>query len=413
MSPSSTPPLVLRPSTGGRSATGRRRRRPTERSPVRSADAAELLDLIRARHRTRAELADLTGHSRATIGLRLEPLISRGLVLADRTGVPGRGRPAALLRFNAAAALVYGAVTRFALLDLAGTVIAQAVEPVDVAAGPTQVLDLLDERCETLLASVGRRREAVRAGCVGIPRRVEFPGGTLPQPHAMPGWDGFPLAEALGERLRIPMLVDNEVNLMALGEHAAAWPSVSNLVFVTVGDGVRAGIIIRGELYRGAQGSAGDIGHIAVPGYEDLACICGNHGCLSSVAGGASLAQQLTAHGVDAAGTDAFVTWARAGQPDAIRLARDAGRAIGQVLAATVNTLNPSVLVIGGALAEVGEPLLAGIRQEIYGRATTFATLPLQIVASRAGAQAGVLGAGAVATERALSRDAIERLLAA
>ncbi len=134
---------------------------------------------------------------------------------------------------------------------------------------------------------------------VGVPGPVEFATGTPVAPPIMPGWDGYRVGERLADYFGAPTLVDNDVNIMALGEHWKAWRAYDHLLFVKVGTGIGCGIITDGRIHRGAQGAAGDIGHIHVPGNEEI-CRCGNRGCLEAVAGGGAMAARLRAEGIAA-----------------------------------------------------------------------------------------------------------------
>jgi len=198
---------------------------------------------------------------------------------------------------------------------------------------------------------------------------------------------------------------------MALGEHSAIWPDVDHLLFVKVATGIGAGIISDGRIRRGAQGAAGDLGHIAVPGGLDVACRCGNVGCLEAIASGGAIAEALRALGADTATSTDVVALVRAGDLAASRAVREAGRDIGRVLATCVSLLNPSVIVVGGIVAEAGEHLLAGIREVVYRRSLPLATEHLRIVTSRTKGRAGVLGASWMAADHVLSPAAMDALL--
>jgi predicted NBD/HSP70 family sugar kinase len=232
-------------------------------------------------------------------------------------------------------------------------------------------------------------------------------------PPIMPGWDGYPVAQRLRDRFGAPALVDNDANLMALGERSRAWPDTEHLMFVKVGTGIGAGLISHGRPLRGAQGAAGDIGHIHVRDHDDVLCRCGNRGCLEAVAGGGALAIQLTAAGLPAADVRDVVLRFREGHPEVTAMIRAAGRQLGEVLAASVNAFNPAVIVIGGDLAEADEPLLAGVREVVYQRAVPLGTRSLRIVPSTLGDQAGVIGAANMAIEHALEPESVDRMLAA
>ncbi len=205
------------------------------------------------------------------------------------------------------------------------------------------------------------------------------------------------------------MLIDNDVNIMALGEQHAHLPQVSDLIFVKVSTGVGAGLISGGALQRGAQGTAGDLGHVRVTRAEGVACRCGNDGCLEAVAAGPALAAALRQLDVAAQSAQDVVDLVRAGNVAAGQVVRQAGRDLGEVLATLVNVINPSAIVIGGSLADAGESLLAGIREVVYSRSLPLATEHLSITTSLAGERAGVLGAAALAIGHVLSPDAIDR----
>jgi predicted NBD/HSP70 family sugar kinase len=223
----------------------------------------------------------------------------------------------------------------------------------------------------------------------------------------MPGWDGFPVADWLEEHFACPVLVDNDVNVMALGEREHYYPHEKQFMFVKVGTGIGAGLIVDGRLHRGAQGSAGDIGHIYLPGHDEVVCECGNTGCLEAVAGGRALARRLRAQGVDAAGSRDVVAQVIAGNTDAVLAVREAGRELGLVLAGLVNAINPALIVLGGAIAAAGDHLLAGVREVIYRRSPPLATRNLRIVASAAGGRAGVIGAAVMITDEILSNPEV------
>jgi predicted NBD/HSP70 family sugar kinase len=241
---------------------------------------------------------------------------------------------------------------------------------------------------------------------------VEHDTGRPVNPPIMPGWDRFAVQEWLSARLGAPVLVDNDVNIMALGEYWAVRSQVEHMIYVKIGTGVGCGIISGGRLHRGAQGAAGDIGHIRVPSFEDVVCRCGNTGCLEAVAGGGALAVRLRAAGEDTSTSRDVVDLVRAGNIRAIQAVRQAGREIGTVLASVVNFFNPSLIVLGGDLAEVGEHLLAGLREVIYSRSLPLATQDLGILASELGDRAGVTGAVVMMIEHVLAPEAVDQAAA-
>jgi predicted NBD/HSP70 family sugar kinase len=290
------------------------------------------------------------------------------------------------------------------------TVLAERAVELPIEGGPERTLEYVAAAFGELLAGTGRDLAQVCGVGVGLPGPVEHASGRPVNPPIMPGWDGFAVPEWLGARLGAPVLVDNDVNIMALGEHWAARPAVDHLIFIKIGTGIGCGIVSGRRLHRGAQGAAGDVGHIRVPASE-APCRCGNAGCLEAVAGGASMAAALRAAGVEARGSRDVVALMRAGDLRATRLVRQAGREVGAVMASIVNFFNPSIIVIGGDIAEAGEQVLAGVRETIYSRSLPLATQHLGIRASELGDRAGVVGAAVMVVEHVLHPDAIDRAI--
>ncbi|HEY7792367.1 MAG TPA: ROK family transcriptional regulator [Gaiellaceae bacterium] len=379
--------------------------------------AGALLHLIREEVAvTRADLARVTGLARSTVAQRVDPLLAKGLLIDSGGSVSTGGRPPAVLAFNRDAGVVLvadlGAThARVAVSDLAGTPLAERAADQDIAFGPERVLTWLDERFAELLEELGRSPEDVRGIGVGVPGPVEFDSGRPVNPPIMPGWDDFPIPEWFAGRYRAPVLVDNDVNIMARGEHRMHWRETEHLLLIKVGTGIGCGIVADGHIHRGARGAAGDIGHIQATSSDDVICRCGNIGCLEAIAGGQALAERLAAQGEDASQSRDVVRLVRSGHPGAIRMVRDAGRTLGEVLAGTVNFFNPAVIVIGGDIAEAHAQLLAGVREGIFSRSLPLATRDLRIVPSRLGDRAGVIGAATMVIEHVLSPAAVDRSL--
>jgi len=379
--------------------------------------AGAMLHLIRDGEAvTRAELARRTGLARSTVAQRVDALIARRLVYEAGGSESTGGRPPTLLAFNHDAGVVLvadlGAThSRLAVSDLAANPLAELAEDVDIALGPERVLDWVHERFVGLLEKAGRKQADVRGVGVGVPGPVAFHTGQPVSPPIMPGWDGFSVPDWFADRYDAPVLVDNDVNIMALGEHFSHWRETEHLLFIKIGTGIGCGIVAGGRIHRGAEGAAGDIGHIQVIGNEDVVCHCGNIGCLEAVAGGGALAARLSDEGVEAHNARDVVKLVRAGDQAATRMVRDAGRSLGEVLASCVNFFNPRVIVIGGDLGAAHEQLLAGIRERTFLRSLPLATGTLRIVPSQLGDRAGVIGAAVLVIEHVLAPDVIDRAI--
>ena len=385
-----------------------------ESVPIGTSPGA-LLELIRSGHATsRADIARITGLSRSTVSQRVDALLQLGLAIERGDGPSTGGRRPTRLDFDAAAGVVLavdlGAThVRIGVADLAGEILVEEAAAIDIADGPDAVLAWVVDHSTALLVGCGREVDDVRGIGMGVPGPVEFAAGRAVSPPIMPGWDGVAIPPYFADRFTgVPVLVDNDVNVMAVGEHRARWLGVvDDLLFVKVATGIGSGIIAGGHLHRGAQGAAGDLGHVQIPDAGDTLCRCGNTGCVEAVASGAALAGQLRAKGLDVHGSRGVVALCRGGHPDAVLAVRQAGRMLGEVLASAVNIFNPAVIVIGGELAEAHEQLFAGVREIVYRRSTALATGHLQLVRGSLGERAGIVGCAYTALERVLSIDAV------
>jgi glucokinase-like ROK family protein len=387
--------------------------RPDERDDMRL-----ILDAVRFdRAASRAALVEVTGLSRAVVAQRVAELIDLGLVAEEGMAPSAGGRPPRQLRFRADAGYILAAdlgatSVDVAIADLSARILDRRSQPADIAAGPEVVLAEVDRLFGEMTASLPESAPALVGVGLGIPGPVEFETGRPVSPPIMPGWDNYGLRERLEARYQAPVWVDNDANLMAMGEwrHGRA-AGEQNVVFVKVGTGIGAGLIADGVLHRGSQGAAGDVGHIQVG--DDVVCRCGNVGCLEAVAGGQAIARdglvlsqdgrssRLAAlrerdGGVSAA---TVAEAARHGDPASLELIITAGRVIGGTLASVVNFFNPSLIVIGGGVAGAGDSFLAAIRESVYRRSLPLATRELRIEQSALGDTAGVIGAAAVVAD--------------
>lgn len=392
------------------------------------AGAGDLLALVRSgRAVTRGALQQATGLSRATVGQRLDRLFRAGWLREGAGGPvdsPLGGRPSITLEFDDDHAVVLAADldtrhARAAVLSLTGEIQAEHSGPLAVEDGPGVVLDGLGRWFAALLEKAGRRADEVCGIGLAVPGPVDTPTGRVVQPPIMPGWDGHDirsgLARAFAEHAGGPadtvVLVDNDANLMAYGEQRTGYPDCSAFALVKVSTGIGAGVVVGGTVYRGIDGGAGDIGHIRVPDGADALCRCGARGCLAAVASGGAVARRLAAAGVPAASGSDVRDLLTAGHPEATALAREAGRRVGEVLATVVTLLNPGVLMIAGDLA--GTPFLTGVRELLYQRALPRSTAHLDVVTSRLGDRAGLVGAGALVVEHLYAPERAEERLAA
>ncbi|MEU9403161.1 ROK family protein [Streptomyces sp. NPDC048242] len=389
------------------------------------SSAGDLLELVRSgRAVTRGALQQMTGLSRATVGQRLDRLFRAGWLREGAGGPvdsPLGGRPAVTLEFDGSHAVVLAADldtrhARAAVLTLTGEILAEHSGTLVVEDGPEAVLAELGRWFARLLDQADHRPEEVCGIGLGVPGPVDSETGQVIQPPMMTGWDGYDIRGRLSRAFTehtgapaVPVLVDNDANLMAYGEQRTGHPECAAFVLVKVSTGIGAGVVVDGALYRGIDGGAGDIGHIRVG--TDALCRCGSYGCLAAVASGGAVARRLAEAGVPAeSGSDVRELLA-AGDPRAAALAREAGRQVGDVLATVVTLLNPGVLMIAGDLA--GTPFVTGVRELLYQRALPRSTAHLDVVTARLGERAGVIGAGALVVEHLYAPERAEERLAA
>lgn len=288
-------------------------------------------------------------------------------------------------------------------------------EAIDVRAGPAAVLARTRALMRELLARCKLKPSDVLAIGLGVPGPVDFATGQLVEPPLMPGWDSYAIREDLRSDYAAPVWVDNDVNLMALAELWRVKRELQNFLLIKVGTGIGCGIVCHAEVYRGANGSAGDVGHICVdPGGPR--CHCGNVGCVEVMAGGPAIARDATAAARSGASellaqrlaeagvlTPEDVGLAgRAGDTAAHQIVQRAGQLVGQMLASVVNLFNPSHVFVGGGLTRIGPLYLAALRQCVYQRSLALSTRHLEVGYSPLGDSAGLIGAGVLALQEVL-----------
>ncbi len=384
-----------------------------------------VLDLVRSGlTRTRPEIVRISGLGRNIVAQRVAQLIECGLVAEGSLGRSTGGRAPRELQFRADAGHVLvaelGATSiGVALSDLAGNLRHQRVEDADITKGPDAILGRVITLFRRILAKEPDSLPLWGVG-VGLPGPVEFATGRPVAPPIMPGWDGFDVRGLMRKQFGVPTWVDNEVNNMALGElRAGLAQGIDDVIYVKVGSGIGAGLVSEGRLHRGAQGCAGDIGHVAIADDEQVVCRCGKTGCLEALAGGAALAREGTRVATD--GRSAYLARiassgkaieakdvglaAQHGDAVAVDLLTQSAKLVGSALASLVNFFNPSLILIGGGVPEAGDLYLAEIRQAVLRRSLPLATRELRIMSSPLGDESGLRGAAFLVIDELLSRE--------
>ncbi len=366
---------------------------------------------------SKADLVAAAGLARTTVSNGVDELLDRGVLRVVGTRpTPGRGRPADRLALSPRGGHVLVADLgvhggHLAVVDLSQRLRAHAHVDIDVADGPDAVLGAVESRLRALRAQVPGH-DPVRAAVIGVPGPVDGQHGVPVRPPIMPGWHAYPVAARLRRTFGCPVLLENDVNLRALGEARALPADQSPLLFVKVGTGIGGGLISgAGELHHGADGAAGDIGHVRVRGGPDTRCVCGNVGCIEALASAGAIARRLAEETGGEAGVAEVRALVARGDPTVLRLVREAAELIGEVVATLVHFYNPARVTIGGSVAAASDELLAGIRSVVYQRALPLATRNLVLANSVLGEFAGVAGAAVLGIERVLSAGGIGVLL--
>lgn len=335
---------------------------PGSTASLRPANTRRVLDLVREADSsyTQAELARATGLAAATVSTIVRDLARTGLVETQ----PGSGRRGTLVRLSRAAGLVVGVDVghghlAVALGDLSGRVVAERRRRIADDLGASDALGLAAALLDEALYETGHTMREVRTVGLGLPAPVT---DRLVQTSAiLPGWVGVHPAEVARRQFDRPVEVDNDANLGALAEHrVGAALGDDDVVYVKASSGVGAGLLVNGQILRGANGTAGEIGHLTLD-EQGPVCRCGSRGCLEAYTSTESLLTLIEAQ-VPGATLDDLVGTASSANVAAARLIEDAGLHLGWGLASVVNLLNPGVIVIGGELARAGTPLLDAVR---------------------------------------------------
>jgi predicted NBD/HSP70 family sugar kinase len=401
-----------------------------EVTPVRvSSVTSNVLAAIRGRGApvSKAEIIRLTDLSLATVTEHVEILCASGLLREEDFGASSGGRKPKLYGFNPEAGHILAVdlesthvrvvITDFGLRILHDV----SSDDIDVTRGPEDTLGRIRALAFDLMTAGNVDPSSIKGLGMGLPGPVSFTEALPSSLSLMPGWENFPVRAYWKAYLECPTYVDNNVYTMALGERAIDPANApANMIFVKIGNGIGAGIITGGQVYRGATEHAGEIGHINI-GHDRL-CYCGNRGCLEAVAGGRAIAAAAEAQARDGrserlAGLLAakkklslpdVISAAEDSDSIAVALIRESGGAVGGVLAGLVNFFNPSHIVVGGSVSLAGDVLLASVRQAIYQYSLPLSTRTLTIRHSFAGARAGVVGAAILALDQAIARHSLQ-----
>lgn len=383
-----------------------------ENHNVRNFNKHAALDLIRFAERgiSRADLADKMGLTRAAVTVIINELIKNGMILNTESRSTSSGRPPVVLEINPdqglVAAVDIGAMhLSVALGDFSARILEETEVPFRVDKGPKECLQEADNILKQLLQKRGLSASNLASVGVGVPGPVIAEKGIVMAPPIMPGWDRFPIRATLESQWGTSVTLNNDAELGALGEWAyGAGRGERNIAFIKVGSGIGAGLIINRQIYGGSTGSAGEIGHLTIDENGPL-CACGNHGCLEAFAGGHAIASQ--ARKIVASGRRTLLSEkipelitardvaeaARRGDLTAQEILKRSGTFIGIAIAGLINLFNPSIVIIGGGVAQVGDLLTTPIRQAVRERSLRASEHSVRITTAMLGRRSSLMGA--------------------
>jgi predicted NBD/HSP70 family sugar kinase len=391
---------------------------PSDPSTSHPATAGQVLQLILSNQASsRSEIGRLTGLSRTAVTARVNQLMAQGLVVESATNESTGGRPAGRLSFNASGGVVLAASVgrsriQLAVAGLDCSLLAVESVEADQASGPQRCLPAVVDRLYEMLSGCGRPPSDVRGIGVGVPGSVDINQGSMVTSIALPSWDDVALAPLFRRDLDVPVIVDKDVNVMAIAEQRGPLRDARDLLMVKASTGIGVGIVSGGTLQRGSLFAAGELGHIPLRENAGVLCRCGQTDCLEAIAGGWAMVKALQQLGRDVHHVRDVVAIALRGDPEALGMIRDSGRRIGEVLSAAVTLLNPEVVVIGGDLAGAYETFVAGLRETVYQRSTALSTRQLRIVASTFGERQGLVGCAAMINQWITSEQAVDHAVA-
>jgi predicted NBD/HSP70 family sugar kinase/biotin operon repressor len=375
---------------------------------LRERNRSRVMHVIRERARpSQADIARATGLSRTTVHSLIAELKAEGVVMELSSAREGRasGRPGVRLVLRDAARAAIGidfghSHIAVAVSDLARNVIAERHAELDVNRQAIEALDKAACMAEDALKEAGVEHRSVVGVGIGIPGPVDRERGTAGSATILPGWVGLRIADAMEQRLRLPVAIENDANIGALAEMTwGAGRGCSSFAYVKAATGIGAGIVIDGRLLHGVSGTAGEIGHTTLDEAGAL-CYCGNRGCLETVASGPAIIK-LVGDGTDEAPSlGAVIDRALAGDLRCRRAIADAGREIGVAVAGLCNLINPERVIVGGLLSRAGEQLLAPLRTSLERHAVQAAAEKVEVVAAELVERSELLGAVALALQR-------------
>jgi glucokinase-like ROK family protein len=403
----------------------------TPRAGVARVRDMNLSSVIRHIHRegslSRAQLAQRTHLNKATVSSLVEELIDLGLIQEKGMDTSGFGRPATMLGLNPGAGYIIGVeigvgFISIILSNFTGKILWRRFEELNSFLNQEEITARIFQYMDEARKIAQQDGKRLLGMGLALPGMVDVGQGVLIfSPNLQ--WRDVPLRQMFSDYSGLPVYVDNDANAAALGEHLFGTArQEQHFLFIVAGVGVGGGLFLNGELYRGARGMAGEIGHTSLYVEQTRPCRCGNRGCWENFANQSSLYERIRAR-LDV-GRRSLITSilenqlsplnlsiinqaAEAGDQEVLEAISETGAALGLGLANLVNIFNPEMVVIGGSLSIVGKYMLPAIEEIIQERALEVMLKPIRIQVSAFGSDASVMGAVALVVQKILSKPEV------
>ncbi|XID90654.1 ROK family protein [Paenibacillaceae bacterium WGS1546] len=353
--------------------------------------------ILRGSPLSRAQISEQSGLNKATVSSLVQDLIDGSLVREIGTGQSSGGRKPVLLEFVATSGYAIGVdlgvnYIRGALTDMRGNIAAERTSSLHDPE-PGAAIGRLGDLIETLAREAPPSRYGIAGIGVGVPGIVDENGTILFAPNLQ--WRDVPLRRLLAERFGLPVTIDNEANMGALGEQKyGAGRDVSNLVYVSVNIGIGTGLILNKSLYKGAAGFSGEMGHLSIEA-RGQTCTCGNRGCWEMYASERALLHRAAPLGFSS--LEELIAAAAGGRRDVLALFAEIGEYLGIGIANIVNVFNPDAVIVGSRMSQARPWLEHALRETVVQRALGFHLRKVQLLFAELGERSSMMGAAEMA----------------
>lgn len=352
---------------------------------------------------TRHEIQEISGLSRVTVSQTVQALLNEKILVEHDGSESSGGRKATYLSLNpngGFVGIVYlsASTMNVAVANLQGQIVKSKTQSNNISNGPSKTLPQTIIWLTEFFKGIPKSK---RLGIlIGVPGPVSHSTSKVINPPIMQGWDSVDFFKTFNDEFGIPVYLENDANLMAFGEYRLIYPEVRDMLLIKHGIGIGSGLILNRKLYRGADGSAGDIGHIQLDELGGIKCRCGKQNCVEAFSGGGAIIERLIGMGYKVKNVQDVADLARNGDRQVIELIVEAAGYLGKAIADVVNLINPRKIVIEGRLVNATDLYLSTVKEVVYSRAAALATKELEIVQSKLGMDRAIVGAGQLGIDR-------------